>query len=680
MIKPKILAPAGSPETLQAVLDCGADEVYIGGKCFSARQNATNFSIDEIKQSAEKCHMYGAKLHVAVNTILFDTQLNEFAEYIKSLTDAKVDALIVQDLGALDIIKEVSPNMELHASTQMTIHSVNGALLMRDLGFKRVVLSRELDKKTIQEISSLGIDTEIFVHGALCMSVSGQCYMSAMIGSRSANRGLCGQPCRLPFSACDNKDNHALSLKDMSLIQHVQDFIDMGITSLKIEGRMKRPEYSACAVSTLKNALDGLPFDIDTLKSVFSRGGFTDGYYTGSRTNMFGVRSKEDVISAEDVLPKIRETYRKVRKVSNLNFSLSIEEDKPTTLIATDEMCSYSVYGEVPVKAINKPLDYSMAEKQISKLGGTIYNFNGLSFEPNKTLTLSASALNEMRRQLISNINADRVHRNEPILKVNNNFKLQLPNRLQTSKNLDIRLRVRNFNQLSNVNLQDINYIILPLDSIIAQKDIPSNIISKIIVQPPRFIQNEFETIEKLSQIFSIGIRHLMCNNLAYINIGNRLGYKLHGDFGLNMVNSLAIDTLKRLNCMDTIVSFELKLSQIDALNKSIPIGLEAYGRLPLMLVRNCPIKNEVGCKECHHSISDRTNRTFPVYCTDGYSEVFNAEVMSIADRLDSINNIDYYVLSFVNETSNEVANVIKDFKNRCKMGSTKGLYVRGII
>ena len=190
MIKPKILAPAGS---LQAVLDCGADEVYIGGKCFSARQNATNFSIDEIKQSAEKCHMYGAKLHVAVNTILFDTQLNEFAEYIKSLTDAKVDALIVQDLGALDIIKEVSPNMELHASTQMTIHSVNGALLMRDLGFKRVVLSRELDKKTIQEISSLGIDTEIFVHGALCMSVSGQCYMSAMIGSRSANRGVCGQ-------------------------------------------------------------------------------------------------------------------------------------------------------------------------------------------------------------------------------------------------------------------------------------------------------------------------------------------------------------------------------------------------------------------------------------------------------------------------------------------------------
>lgn len=680
MNKPKILAPAGSPETLQAVLDCGADEVYIGGKCFSARQNATNFSIEEIRQSAEKCHLYGAKLHVAVNTVVLDTQLEDFIEYIKALTDAKVDALIVQDLGALDIIKRVSPDMELHASTQMTIHSLSGALLMRDLGFKRVVLSRELDKKTIEEICTLGIDTEIFVHGALCMSISGQCYMSAMIGSRSANRGLCGQPCRLPFSACGNKDSCALSLKDMSLIEHVQDFIDMGITSLKIEGRMKRPEYSACAVSTLRTALDGLIPDMNTLKSVFSRGGFTDGYYTGLKNNMFGVRSKEDVISAKDVLPEIRETYRKTRKVSNLDFSLSIEEGKPTILIATDEMCSYSAYGDVPVKAINKSLDYSMAEKQISKLGGTIYNFSSLKFEPNDTLTLSASSLNDLRRKLISSIDGDRIHRNEPFLKINSNFKLNLPKSIETSSKPTIRLRVRNFQQLDGIDLQDIQYIIVPLDSIILQKDLSPNVIKKLIVQPPRFIYNELEIIEKLSQVIAIGVRHILCNNLAYISIGNRLGYQLHGDFGLNIVNSLAIDTLKYLNCVDTVVSFELKLSQIDVLKKSIPIGIEAYGRLPLMLVSNCPIKNEVGCKKCKHYISDRTNRKFPVYCTNGYSEVFNAEVMSIADKIDSIKNVDFYTLSFVNESSQEVSNVLESFKNHCKIGTTKGLYIRGIV
>ncbi|MCC8068288.1 MAG: U32 family peptidase [Ruminococcus sp.] len=680
MSRPKILAPAGSPETLQAVLDCGADEVYIGGKCFSARQNATNFSLDEIRQSVERCHLYGVKLYVAVNTLLLDSQLDEFIEYIKALTDAKVDALIVQDLGALDIIKKVSPNMELHASTQMSIHTVEGAILMRNLGFKRVVLSRELNRNAILEISNLDIDTEIFVHGALCMSVSGQCYLSAMIGSRSANRGLCGQPCRLPFSACGNKDSCALSLKDMSLMEHVQDFIDMGITSLKIEGRMKRPEYSACAVSTLRTALDGHLPDMSTLRSVFCRGGFTDGYYTASKGNMFGVRSKEDVVSAEDVLPKIRETYRKTRKVSKLNFTLSLEHDKPATLFATDEMCSYSVYGDIPVKAINKPLDYSTAERQLSKLGGTIYEFNGLNFQPDDTLTLSASSLNDLRRQLISTIDKDRIHRNEPFLRIDSNFRLNFPNSVSSSHRPNIRLRVRNFEQLEGISLQNVQYIIVPMDSVLMQKGIPSNIVERLIVQPPRFIYNELNTIEELAKLSTMGVKHIMCNNLAYINIGNRLGYILHGDFGLNVLNSLTIDVLKSLNCVDAIVSFELKLSQIDSLKNSIPIGVEAFGRLPLMLVSNCPIKNEVGCKKCQHYISDRTNRKFPVYCTNGYSEIFNAEVMSIADKVDSISNADYYILSFLDETPKEISSILESFENRSKMGTTKGLYIRGII
>lgn len=680
MIKPKILAPAGSPETLQAVLDCGADEVYIGGKSFSARQNATNFSIQEIKESAEKCHLYGAKLHVAVNIVIFDSQIDEFADYIKSLALAKVDALIVQDLGALEIIKRIVPNMELHASTQMTIHSLSGALLMRDLGFKRIVLSRELDKKTIEEICNLGIDVEIFVHGALCMSVSGQCYMSAMIGSRSANRGLCGQPCRLPFSACGNSDTCALSLKDMSLIEHVQDFIDMGVTSLKIEGRMKRPEYSACAVSTLRTALDGYPPNMDTLKSVFSRGGFTDGYYTGIKNNMFGIRSKEDVVSAEKVLPKIRETYRKTRKVSKLNFSLTLESDMPTILTATDEMCSYSINGEPPQVAINKALDSAMAEKQLSKLGGTIYEFNGLDFYSNDNLTISASSLNELRRRLISRIDSDRINRNQPDIKVNNEYSLELPNGISNKSIPKVWIRVREYSQLQNVDISTIDKIIIPLDSILSQNSISKDLVTKLIVQPPRFISNELDTIEKLSKVLTMGIKDLMCNNLAYIKIGNKLGYTLHGDYGLNVLNSLTIDTLKSLNCVDSIVSFELKISQIQNLRNTIPIGMEVYGKLPLMLVRNCPIKNEVSCKRCRHYISDRTNRKFAVYCSNGYSEVFNAETMSIADKLDSVNNVNYYVLSFLEETSDEVVKILKDFILHKKFGTTNGLYIRGII
>jgi len=443
---------------------------------------------------------------------------------------------------------------------------------------------------------------------------------------------------------------------------------------------MKRPEYAACAVSTLRTALDGYAPDMDTLKSVFSRSGFTDGYYTNTRKNMFGVRSKEDVVSAENVLPKIRESYHKTRKVSKLKFTLSLEEDKPATLIATDEMCSYTVYGEVPVKAINKPTDSIMAEKQLSKLGGTIYEFDGLEFYSNGDLMLPASSLNELRRSLISRIDSERIHRNEPLIQVNESFNLKLPQGIATAKNPSLRLRVVNFKQIKSIDLQDIEYIIMPMDKILLEKDISQEVLDKLIVQPPRFIIDELDTIEKLSQVSIKGVRHLMCNNLAYINIANRLGYSIHGDFGLNVINSLSLEVLKDSNCVDCVTSFEMKLSQVDNLNKPIPIGLEAYGRLPLMLVRNCPINNEVGCNKCNHSISDRTNRNFPVYCSNGYSEIFNADVMSISNKLDNVHNVDFYILSFLEEGHKEVSNIIQEFKLGNKIGTTKGLYFRGII
>lgn len=679
---PKILAPAGSFETLQAVLDSHADEVYIGGKSFSARQNATNFTDEEIKLAVERCHLYGAKLHVAVNTLILDEQLEQFEEYIKMLSRAKVDALIVQDLGALEIIKKVAPNMELHASTQMTIHSVNGALLMKTLGFKRVVLSRELDKKTIQEIANLGIDTEIFVHGALCMSVSGQCYLSSMIGSRSANRGYCGQPCRLPFSACGNREYSALSLKDLSLMEHVQDFIDMGITSLKIEGRMKRPEYSACAVKNLYNALHHLPLDMETLKSVFSRGGFTDGYYTSNRSGMFGIRSKDDVTSAENVLPKVRETYKDTLKVSKVKFSLELEKDNPARLTAFDEVGSYTAYGDIPQVAINKPTDKSIAEKQLSKLGGTIYEFGGLDFYSSDNLMLPVSSINKMRRELINKIDYDRIERNAPQNVTNEDFKVTLPISIETVSQPNIRIKVRSFNQIMGLNLEGIQYIIIPMEEISKNKDIPQELASKLIVEPPRFIYDELEISDILTDIYAKGVKRLMCNNLAYVRTGLRLGYTLHGDFGLNVLNSLSIEFLKRLYLEDCIVSFELKFNQIESLHKTIPIGIMAYGKLPLMLVRNCPIMNEVGCSKCKHHISDRTNRNLPVYCSNGkqYAEIFNAETLSISDKMYSMHNVDFYVLSFLDETPQDISKVLESFQSGEKLGTTKGLYARGII
>ncbi|MGN1128933.1 MAG: peptidase U32 family protein, partial [Candidatus Flemingiibacterium sp.] len=214
--RPEILAPAGSFETLTAAIRAGADAVYVGGKHFSARSNATNFTLDELSEAADFCHLRGVKIYLAVNTVISDDEACEFCRYIKETARFGIDAYIVQDWGCAYLIKKCVPDAVLHASTQMTVHTPYGAELLKELGFTRTVPARELDADTIKAICDTGIETEIFVHGALCMSVSGQCYMSAMIGSRSANRGRCGQACRLPFSTCRNGNHAALSLKDLS--------------------------------------------------------------------------------------------------------------------------------------------------------------------------------------------------------------------------------------------------------------------------------------------------------------------------------------------------------------------------------------------------------------------------------------------------------------------------------
>lgn len=355
----EILAPAGSPETVLAGLRCGANAVYIGGKSFSARQNALNFSSEDLKEAVRLCHLYNAKLHVAVNTMVFDGQLEELVAFVKELAEIGVDAVIVQDLGVLNVIKTVAPELPVHASTQLTIHSVQGAKIAKELGFSRVVLSRELSADEISEICKLGIETEVFVHGALCMSVSGQCYMSALIGSRSANRGLCAQACRLSFSADkDNRNYSALSLKDLCLVNHTEELKNMGVNSFKIEGRMKRPEYVAMAVTSFRKALNGEKPDIDKLRAVFSRSGFTDGYFTGKRKDMFGTRQKEDVVSARTVLNEITALYAKPFKISAINFNVEVFENLPVKVSVSDDFGNMAtVYGDIPQIAKNRPLN-----------------------------------------------------------------------------------------------------------------------------------------------------------------------------------------------------------------------------------------------------------------------------------------------------------------------------------
>ena len=670
----EILAPAGSLESLKAAVNCGADAVYIGGKQFSARQNAANFDNAELKQAADLCHLHNIQIYLTVNTIIFDNQVNEFAEFIKNAANAGIDAFIVQDFGAAEIIRNIVPDANIHGSTQMTIHSVKGAQLLKELGFKRVVISRELTEKQIQEICSTGIETEVFVHGALCMCMSGQCYLSSLIGQRSANRGFCAQPCRLPYSVYKNPQFNGLSLKDLSLVNHLQKLSDIGVFSLKIEGRMKRPEYVAAAVCACRQSLNGQTPDMALLRSIFSRSGFTDGYFTGKFSNMFGSREKEDVIAAKDILPDIRKKYSHEKKSGKLDFYAEIKKDNPVKLTVSDDCDSVTVTGEIPETAINKPIDFTYLERQLSKLGGTIYQFGNLNADIDDGLSLSAKTINALRRNAVEALNLKSIKRNTPEY-ICVPLDIDPENKIESLK--EIRVRISNQNQLDAVSEAD--RIIIPTNVFLNNR---YENISKIIIEPPRFIYNEAEIFGVLKKCKSLGAEHLMCSNPAYIKIGKELGFKLHGDFGLNTANSYSLNFLKKMNFEDTVLSFEMKLKQISSLRKAISTGIIAYGYLPVMLTKNCPIKNEVGCEKCKKIIFDRTGRANKIVCHGNYTEILNAQALYLADRLEDLKNISFITLYFTDEGPDEIKKIIDEYRfgYSSKDNITRGLYYRGVI
>ena len=670
----EILAPAGSLESLKAAVNCGADAVYIGGKQFSARQNAANFDNAELKQAADLCHLHNIKIYLTVNTIIFDNQVNEFAEFIKNAANAGIDAFIVQDFGAAEIIRNIVPDANIHGSTQMTIHSVKGAQLLKELGFKRVVISRELTEKQIQEICSTGIETEVFVHGALCMCMSGQCYLSSLIGQRSANRGFCAQPCRLPYSVYKNPQFNGLSLKDLSLVNHLQKLSDIGVFSLKIEGRMKRPEYVAAAVCACRQSLNGQTPDMALLRSIFSRSGFTDGYFTGKFSNMFGSREKEDVIAAKDILPDIRKKYSHEKKSGKLDFYAEIKKDNLVKLTVSDDCDSVTVTGEIPETAIKKPIDFTYLERQLSKLGGTIYQFGNLNADIDDGLSLSAKTINALRRNAVEALNLKSIKRNTPEY-ICVPLDIDPENKIESLK--EIRVRISNQNQLDAVSEAD--RIIIPTNVFLNNR---YENISKIIIEPPRFIYNEAEIFGVLKKCKSLGAEHLMCSNPAYIKIGKELGFKLHGDFGLNTANSYSLNFLKKMNFEDTVLSFEMKLKQISSLRKAISTGIIAYGYLPVMLTKNCPIKNEVGCEKCKKIIFDRTGRANKIVCHGNYTEILNAQALYLADRLEDLKNISFITLYFTDEGPDEIKKIIDEYRfgYSSKDNITRGLYYRGVI
>ncbi len=677
---PEVLAPVGSPESLQAAVRSGADAIYIGAKQFSARRNADNFDDNDIRETVRYCHVRGVKVYLALNIMIKQSELQSAFETALAAYKCGVDAIIISDLGLASLIHEHIPNLQLHASTQMTVHSPACLKTLKELGFTRVVVSREMSKTELQKFCKAAkendIEVEVFVHGALCMSVSGQCLLSSVLGARSGNRGLCAGPCRLPFKA-QGGTSYDLSLKDLCLYEYINELREMGVASLKIEGRMKRPEYVSAATAACRQTVDNgfiEPKLFQTLQNVFSRSGFTDGYYKNNLgRDMFGIRTKDDVIAAGDTYSYLHELYRAERQSVPVKISAEILTDNPISLTVTDGENRVTVKGDIPQAAKNKSAEKQSVMENLTKLGNTPYYCSNIDIMLDEGLFIAASSLNALRRDAIEQLNNKRTE-----LKIADYSTPQIVANGKLNGKKQFIARFANINQLPN-NLNDIKTIILPYEC-----GVPKIDGVKVIAELPRYIGSESVVTKRLKTLKQQGIDTVFCGNLSAVVLAKKLGFNVMGHWGLNVNNSYSIKTLNKIGVDSVILSAEISVKDIDKLDADIPIGIFAFGRLPLMLTRNCPIRNGATCDECDKSavLVDRKGIEFPVMCRAGYSEMLNSASLYMGDRWSEIPMVDYLLLYFTNETSDEVTEILKRYNHGEKpIGDyTRNLYYRDLI
>lgn len=670
----EILAPAGGKEQLAAALRSGADAVYFGIKSFNARRNAENF--DSVFSPVKYCHERGAKAYVTVNTLFSDHETDRLIDLAREIADSGADGVIVQDLGAVKIFKECVPSLPLHASTQLTVHDLYGAKQLEQMGFSRVVLSRELSLKEIEYISkNTFLEIEVFIHGALCMSVSGCCYLSSMLGGRSGNRGMCAQPCRLNFKSGERQ--YALSLKDMCHIEYIKELERAGVCSFKIEGRMKRPEYVAAAVTACKAAQKGQKPDLDTLQKVFSRSGFTDGYIKGKRDlDMFGHRTKEDVVSADRVLSKLSAIYKNEYKRIPLRAELSVKSGRPALLSLTSEKGTVSVLSETPKKAENRPIDYNTALKQISKTGGTPFFIDSFELDFDPGLILPLPALNSMRREAV-----DKQTELFAAPVPHKFFDLISPQKPHEENTLKYLIRGENFGQLEAA--ENAEGYILPIDRILESPERAKGFGETLYGELPALMFDSQNIQSQLLSLKKLGITTLSVENIGGIFLAKEHGFKIHCGHGFNILNSLSLKFLEEMGADSATVSFELCEQKIKGLSGELSRGIIGYGYLPLMRLRNCPGKGRYGCKGCagKRVLTDRKEIDFTLLCSNRrYSTLLNSRPLVLSDK--NISGIDFMTLYFTIEKAEKCWEVFRAYKKGLSLEGekTNGLYFRELL
>ncbi len=677
----EVLAPVGNEEMLYAAVRAGADAVYLGAKDFNARRNADNFSDSSLKAAIDYCHIRGVRVYLTLNIQLKDSELQRALELSANAYNMGIDALIIADLGLAALLRKKLPFLPLHASTQMTVCHKSALTTLKKLGFVRVVAAREMSEKELRELCDearrLDMEIEVFVHGALCMCMSGQCLLSALLGGRSGNRGLCAGPCRLPYSDSFGNE-YTLSLKDLSLLDYVDRLKEMGVASLKIEGRMKRSEYVAAATASFRSMVDKGYVDPSLkscLENVFSRSGFTDGYFTEKTgKDMFGIRTKDDVTLSPDTYPTLHEMIRFERSSVPIKIYAEINETAPVKIIFSDGEHTAEVTGAVPEKAINRPITKEWVEGQLIKLGTTPYYAENIQISVSDGLMVRASLLNEMRRNACAVLDEmrSRVTRKEE-------HPLYIPEETnKTKSNTSLWVKVDDISLLPE-DLTGISAVLLPIEKNHDLSLLPKSITAVADIARAGLFGASLE--DRLKKAKEQGFKAALVQNIGHIEAAKKSGMSIIAGQGMNVFSSKTLLTLKDMGIESALLSPELTAAEI---NKIIPHSetvLFAYGRLPLMLTKNCPASFE-GCKNCKGDrvLTDRKGIKLPVQCRMGYSELLCDRPVWLAERQNEF-SVDAFLLYFTDESKERIAEVISSYKNStpADITFTRGMYYRGV-
>ena len=687
MARIEILAPVGSEEMLRAAVFSGADAVYLGFSGFNARTGAGNFDADSLQEAVRFCHARGVAVHVALNTTVYGTELPALEQAIRAVAASGADAVICQDLAVATLIGKIAPKLPRHGSTQMSVHTLQGALELKELGFTRVVLARELSLPEVEHITKhCGIETECFIHGALCMSVSGQCYMSAFLGGRSGNRGSCAGPCRLPFEANALPEGkpgrlHHLSLKDNSAIDKLDKLQALGVASAKIEGRLRTPEYVAAAVSACLAGREGRAYDRDLLKNAFSRSGFTSGYLDGKIDGtMFGVRSEADAELTKKTLPMLRELYRRERSRVPVQMKLEIEEGGEKLTVTDADGNKAFAYGDAePQPARTDPTE--SLNRSLTKTGGTPFTAEKITVEMDGgPWFIPGSAVNELRREAL-----DALLKKREVLRpwpTTEEHVAALPQRTLPPRRT-LRARFERWEQVPERALDGVEYLILP----IAQADrVPREWRAKTLLELPRvmFGALEQDTARRIAATQDAGFAGYEVSNIAHLRLCR--GLPMTGGFGLNITNNVAAQFYAEQGLSSLLILPEVKDSDIATIaptrnGKPVPTGVMIYGHMPLMLTRACPLQNIHDCAHCDKTgvLTDRKAKKFPVRCGLGVRTIYNPVPIYMGDKPGAL-AVDYGVAYFTLESREEAAQILDSIRTHAPFEGdfTRGLYFKG--